>query len=750
MKTFFGFLNLLLCFELIIGPVIGNSGGFLISPAMAEDCPSGTQYDSTLNRCITSEQTAAVMNAVKNCNGDKECYKRNAEQGIKDAEAQGKVQKDLADKGGLMGSGMGMAAIAVPLVTVIGRLASKGVKCPATSGYLMLGGGIAAFAGEKIANSGHKKRLAQIKADWDKVLATSTDSTKSTSTSSASGTTKAMASEAQSQAFEMLARSEDSLASAAKTKTMTYGVAAAAFAGAAVIAGLEAFSPLPTGKVRCNEPPKTPDPANATSDAAAPGAGAPTTVPTTTPPASIPNNPPPFNGTDSYEPGGLSGETTLVKPFDKNLVNELEEVEDIASFATLASIGKNKYSSPSIDEYNKNKLIFANFPNSKEYLVQLKKVAVQMYYNLIPIAEAEAGMIPNIMATPLSRFIASSVFAVWSGMMSMHAMKQAKIAKSRAELLRKMKAEFNDASTAINSCSDTDRSNPAKPSCYCYTDAGQRNTSRTSSDVCIALFTGKSVDGTAGIYMASTDTSSSSCITSGGNADASCACRATNTCLKASVNGISGLDTGTFSLLNGATSGITALGNGTAGSAGVNGAASVANAVRLLDASNKKLASTAAGQKILAVKANLAEDLSNSLKAGAAGQSHPFADSNSSSPSSMSPSQAVAALQEELKKANTGITMANGGQTLAGPSSSAGAPADQMDLSFDNGTPTQASQVAEAMKQNLDYGDADIKGSDTNIFEVVSSRYQRSGMRRLFDTEGKTKADAPAKEEITP
>jgi hypothetical protein len=731
MKTFFGFLNLLLCFELILGPVIGHSGGFLISPAMAEDCPSGTQYDSTLNRCITSEQTAAVMNAVKNCNGDKECYKRNAEQGIKDAEAQGKVKADLANKGGLLGSGLGIAAIALPLVIVIQNL-KKPTKCSAVSGYLMLGAGVAAFGGEMIANSGHKSRLKKIKADWDKVLSTSTDSTKS-NTGSNNGSTKAMASEAQSQAFEMLARSEDSLASAAKLKTMTYGVAAAAFASAAVIAGLEVMNPLENGKP-CNSE-------------------------------------------------GVKFESP-VKPqlYNGMYVKNLQTADTMASFVTLYNTDTNKYSSPTIDEYEKNKVMFKDYEMPEDSIVEIKKVALQLYYNLTPVSEAHAQMPDNVvpfvtpdselvgaegaptvapatppkpgsnsfLSKPITRLIASGVFAVWSGMMAMHAMKQAKIAKSRAEMLRKMKDEFNDASTAINSCSDTDRSNPAKPSCYCYTDAGQRNTSRTSSDVCIALFTGKSVDGTAGIYMASTDTSSSSCITSGGNADASCACRATNTCLKASVNGISGLDTGTFSLLNGATSGITALGNGTAGSAGVNGAASVANAVRLLDASNKKLASTAAGQKILAVKANLAEDLSNSLKAGAAGQSHPFADSNSSSPSSMSPSQAVAALQEELKKANTGITMANGGQTLAGPSSSAGAPADQMDLSFDNGTPTQASQVAEAMKQNLDYGDADIKGSDTNIFEVVSSRYQRSGMRRLFDTEGKTKADAPAKEEITP
>ncbi len=711
MKKFFGFLNLLLCLELIVGPVAGQHGALLISSAMATDCPSGTQYDSTLNRCITSEQTAAVMNAVSNCNGDKECYKRNAEQGIKDAEAQGKVQVDLANKGGLLGSGLGIAAIALPLVIVIKTLATPAAKCHAMSGYLMLGAGVAAFAGEMMANSGHKSRLKKIQADWDKVLSTSTDSTKTTTTT---GTTKAMASEAQSQAFEMLARSEDSLASAAKMKTMTYGVAAAVFAGAAVVAGMEHFSLSPTEKVPCVTPP--------------------------TPPVVTSAN----------------GE------FDKYYIQGIIQSSNLASFATMYSYDPESRSSPSIDSYEENKKIFEGFDVSNDYLQELKKAAITAYYNLMPISNASAlapvaaaavtKAVPakGFLTNSTTRMVASGLFAVWSGMMAMHAMNQAKIAKSRAELLRKMKDEFNDASTAINSCNGTDRENPAKPSCYCYTDAGQRNTSRTSSDVCIALFTGKNVDGTAGNYLASSGSAPASCITSAGNEDTSCACRASNTCLKTSVSGISGLDTGTFSLLNGAAAGITAVGNGTAGSAGVSGAGSVANAVRLLDANNRKLASTAAGQKLLASKAKLSEDLSNSLKASAAGQSNPFASSDSSGLKGLTPSQAVAALQNEFKKADSGITGASGGQTLAAPSSP-GAPADQMELGFGTENPAETTtQVAEAMKQDLDFGNNDIKGSDTNIFEVVSSRYQRSGMRRLFDVEGKTKADAAAKDEIRP
>ena len=50
--------SLLLCFELILGPVA--PGFSFVSNAMAQDCPSGTQFDSTLNRCITTEQMANI------------------------------------------------------------------------------------------------------------------------------------------------------------------------------------------------------------------------------------------------------------------------------------------------------------------------------------------------------------------------------------------------------------------------------------------------------------------------------------------------------------------------------------------------------------------------------------------------------------------------------------------------------------------------------------------------------------------
>jgi hypothetical protein len=111
------------------------------------------------------------------------------------------------------------------------------------------------------------------------------------------------------------------------------------------------------------------------------------------------------------------------------------------------------------------------------------------------------------------------------------------------------------------------------------------------------------------------------------------------------------------------------------------------------------------------------------------------------------PAQAAAALEKDLKEASSKI---NG--VGANSSGGASAPAKaEPELEFgltESQLADQQGQLTEAMKQNLDFGQNDIS-SGSNIFEVLSNRYQRSGMRRLFDESGKTQADKPAQTDIS-
>jgi hypothetical protein len=427
--------------------------------------------------------------------------------------------------------------------------------------------------------------------------------------------------------------------------------------------------------------------------------------------------------------------TKLVSSMAISRSNDIAEI-----FAINAK--KNKYSSITLDEYEASKVVTKDIEIPFELTQAIKQVSITILHNLVPIqnAEAFADRALEFLSKPVSRMVMGGILAGWSVTMALHASKQAKVSKNRAEFLRKMKDQFNDATGALG-CSEAERGNPGAPNCYCYTESGQRNTSRANSAVCTALFTGKSL-GSGGSYLVG---EKPSCITSTGSEDAACACKSSNTCASINASGsISGLDTGTFSTLTGAVSNLNGIANGN-GAGNVSPLGSAATAARLLETANKIAAKSKTGQALLNNKKKLVGQMDASIRASS-GNSAPSLGNNSSSLPT-SPAQAIAELQKEFKAAESPINTANGGQTLAQPASPSAAEA-ALDFSFGNEQATEATQVAEVMKQNLDYGQNDITTSKTNIFEVLSNRYQRSGMRRLFDEEGKTKADAPAQSEI--
>jgi hypothetical protein len=109
----------------------------------------------------------------------------------------------------------------------------------------------------------------------------------------------------------------------------------------------------------------------------------------------------------------------------------------------------------------------------------------------------------------------------------------------------------------------------------------------------------------------------------------------------------------------------------------------------------------------------------------------------------------VKALEKELKDSKQQLKeIQSGGGGIAGGD---GATPSEPELEFgmsEKDLANQQGDLTQAMKQNLDYGQNDINSSGGNIFEVLSNRYQRSGMRRLFDDEGKTQADKASDTDI--
>jgi hypothetical protein len=127
----------------------------------------------------------------------------------------------------------------------------------------------------------------------------------------------------------------------------------------------------------------------------------------------------------------------------------------------------------------------------------------------------------------------------------------------------------------------------------------------------------------------------------------------------------------------------------------------------------------------------------------------PFNSAPAPLPTSGSAKEQVAAMEKELKKASDdSVKMA---AVPAGALPGLGAD-DGFNLEMgDENAGGVVEESSGIMAQNFDYGDNDITlNPGANIFEVLSVRYKRSAMRRLFDTEGKLQADEANESDIQP
>jgi hypothetical protein len=710
MRKIFSILNLLLCLELIVGPVAPRFS-FFGQKAYAQTCSAGFQFDTTLNRCLTSAQTANVMNATASCQaGDVQCYKKNAEDTLKNKETNGEVDKSVANKG-FVSTVVGAAAVAVPITMAIyGLKGTKVSTCTSVSYYALIGGGVSLFVGDMLANMQHKKRLKAIEEDWKKIISPTASTETNTDQQKFNGT------EAQSQAFEMLARSEDSMEKAAKMKRIFFGIAMGAFAVGAALATMEAMNVATAAGSICA--------------------------------ASL------------HEPKWKYSKVD--EKIKNQKIYNLSQAQNFADFYVLNQENDSSLSSPSIEEYEMiSKFTKDTKLDDQEILSWVKSIAIKTISELNPIATAHALPIPDsivmegtsssaissevgkFLTQPWTRAAFGGLLAGWSLIMFNHAGSQAEASKNRAAKLREMKDEFKSASGAIDVCAPADRSDPAKPTCYCYTTEGQRNTNRTNSDVCQKLFTGKTI--ASGNYFGTTPDSYKGCIDSSRNFDEACSCKQTNSCMKATQGTLSGLSAGTFSMLSSGLTPVTQVSNGTLDSAKVDAASLTSNALGIMNATKKLEAK--AGTDFIAKKNKAGLEIAKAANNGGAGiPANSLLGSNSSSGMPSSAGEAALMLEKEIKTADP-VTVISSGAGTGAQASPAGETLE-FGLSGDQKA-VQETQIAEVMKQNLDYGGNDItQGSKTNIFEVLSNRYKRSGMRRLFDEKGTTPQEKAATTDI--
>lgn len=718
MKRLFGVLNLILCLELIIGPNFPGMRIFSVEVAKAETCPSGLVFDSTLNRCITSDQQATLMNATASCNGDQECYKRLAEEELKKGEDEGKIEDAVKNKSGLINSGLKAAAVALPLIIAAKSLMGS-TKCLSTGKIAMAAGGVALFVGDMMANKKHKSCLKKIEDEWEKKKTAADGKT-------SSGISKVNTAGAQSEAFEMLAKKEECMQSAAKMKAGFYAASTAAFAATAVMAVMEILKEksLFTAATQAETAQATACAGPQAATLCAPA----TTTATNARAAQV----------------AYTKQITCEAPAASMIENNFNQSNDFELYAASHNIDSSIFEGYD-NFYRRLPSDGFNFPLKNEFEANTASLIINKIISEFSIQSAHASFaVGTLLVRPEPRGVASGVLAAWSLTMMTHANKQARVAKNRAEFLRNLKKEFDEANGAI-SCTEEERSTTANANCYCYTESGQRNSARSNSQICQQLWSGKNL-GTPGSFAAQDFSTQRVCIAANGSPDENCACKQSKNCLSA-IPGTSGsLGIGAISVASNGLQPLSDLTNGQIGAGNINGSAAGNLAARLLDEKNKLASKAKLDSK---KQSNLSKQIEGALITSAAGQPSPIQDS-APLPFNMSPSAAAEALEKELGSERS-FERIGGPPALAQPGDSS--PGDEQGFSLgtsEEPVATTETQVAEAMTQNLDYGQNDITKSDSNIFNILSNRYQRSGMRRLFDENNNSKPEPAARSDIAP
>jgi hypothetical protein len=804
-------LALIICFELLIAPIMPSLRLLTSEATIAQSnyCPEGQYFDSTRGRCLITQDAAQNLNAMTRCENmpdvesRQKCFQDNAKDGISEVgTSEGNnvmFGMDSIANGVVTG-----AALAMPMFAVTHGLKNLKGTCTAVSYIALVVAAVSLFAGNLIAELNHAGNLAKIEEEWNSLLS------KSEYTTDDSGNIidenlddqRQISLSAQKEAFEMLAKAEDSYAQMSEIKAWGLGIAGVAFYTAMTAALLEIFTD-PTKGI-CAPEPEAETKGGASEDTAKPQ----------DPPTNEavdekgdfplrqtdPNTGFAVNHMDKCSSNGcystnkvnlerdtifdilsssqydeIESELTMLR----NLKN-IEDAKDFSSLTTLILQPNLRYSSASINDYNKSKSIFNEMDESdSSFSKQMLKLTKIFILNMNPINSALAGnefksgdkyteiiiksattgaggiigglvvgglseTLSTSMTTPVARSIFAGVLGTWSFVLMGFHIYWMNESKNKAAKIREIKENFDAGGNTLNPCESSDRNNPAKPECYCFTPEGPKNTSRMSSQVCMAYF-GSNPNLISDQYGAIAN-GVNNCIDKNRQPDPKCNCKKSSKgCLVLNPSNAN-IDLGTFKALGSGFKPLNQSMNGSFNPAKTSLADLQNNAMRMRNLSKKILKSpkyAKIGKNLDAMTKKMEQKIlkeTSSLK--------PISQP-SSRPIPTDPKAAVAALEKDLKEAKEqfkelqvapGVNPGGSGGGEKEPGLDFGLSAEDLEA--------QKGDLAKAMNQKLDYGQNDISASDGNIFQVLSNRYMRSGMRRLFDEEGKLEAEKPAESDI--
>lgn len=683
--------------------------------AYADNSPGTTSANSqaALNACAGMTDTAA----------QKKCYVDAAQSGISDAQSKKQVSGEQKVGGDMLsmlltlgGLSAGVAFLATGGATHCG---------PATTSAIILtAASVAAFMGEVMAAETYKSKMKAANEALAKINAGSADTTMSGVKSEVANATNT-----QQEAFNALIKKEEAVIAAAGTKKTLYTLAALGYAAAGVIAGTETI--LVGGNI-CLSVQATP--------LKAPGLISPAELYVDN--YFLRDQRVPY--LTYFETNTLKTSTDLVS-LQANIVEvELLKAGAVQSL-TLARYDSLKGEAHLPQLNSKDFKFIRNLVSSSLNLViPSAKADALMGMAALRVTAAAAGLIAPVTVAmrslythPVSR-IAMTVILTANAVFSIaKAGKEASKAKERKSFLEKMRDQVSQSGAPIN-CAAAGVSQSAAE---CVTP--------TSETISAVDGTGAGAGLVAGAYGTKLDgdtyLTTPKCITSTGAYDPDCACKASNTCLNVSSKITpdsfpSGIGVGdALQSLDKITGGTIAAGNLSD--------ASLSAAAAKLNRTNAALAAKNPGIKKAQEDAKKqAYELTNKLSSQISSSGALASMTRPDGPRLTDPKTPIEILEQMKSDIKQEIgKVENKGSTEAQRTS--------LDLSGLGGEEEKKDEgdtkLTEVMKSEYETGNNDINtNSGSNIFDIVSNRYQRSGIRRLFGIEKSIPVDQAAPTQI--
>lgn len=724
-----GFLSFLVSIQL----TVGQHTLVLVDTAQAQTCAAGQKLDPIMGRCLSTEQASQVASATSSCAGagdeaaQKKCYLQAAEAALANAVANGdvkgagKVSPDMLSMILTLG---GLGASAMFLAT--GGPARCG---PFTiSAAIIAASSVAALMGEITASMTYKNKMNKANETLKKI-------NEGSAGTSASGTTSNVmnATNVQEEAFKALIEKEEAVIAAAQTKKKLYSLALVGYAAATVMAGVEvvkALFPPTTAGTKC------------------------------------------FG---SVKPSHLTDDGTMVAQYLNNFFEQKQRVsfsaytnsrlvstsKDLPSLLTnlweIELIQSGKYRSASIAEHAQNQKNFSNFITDdvfkvlKIFAANLNPVSVPSSHAVL-LAILPAGVFsPGVVAaattqaTLLQRmFTDAPLRLALAGVLTANAMmakgkagKEESKAKDRKSFLEQLRLQVVQGGNGVN-CASADA---AQATAACKTNGTDNITPNGATGANGLTAAEFSATGVNDVTL-----STPRCVTNTGSFDSACSCKNNNTCLSIG-NSISGSVPSGVSL-GSVPSTLDAVTGGTLAGSNLNEADLSAQAARLnnlnqnLSKKNPAIAkaNTDAKKKAEQISADLAKSLGSSPALAAA------SPAGESLLEAKTPEQALEKLKNELSQEINKVE---------GQAAAANGTKSDLDLTGLDDTPVDASvaapsdKLAEVMASEYEMGNNDINTeTSTSIFDIVSNRYKRSGIRRLLGSEQLIPADGAASSDI--